>query len=104
MKLFSPLNQVDNAVEDYELFPRPWLETAGTIQPNGISWHGNAKPKPHKGTVGVKSLLIIAAGCASAWAIGDHFSVTCQYVVARAGFGLPSVCTCNPKSPASGSD
>ena len=30
-KLFFPLNQVDNAVEDYELFPRPWFETAGTI-------------------------------------------------------------------------
>ena len=27
----SPLNHVDNAVEDYELFPRPWFETAGTI-------------------------------------------------------------------------
>ena len=51
-----------------------------------------------------KSLLTIAAGYASAWAIGDYFSATCQYLVVRAGFGLPSVYTCNPKSPASGSD
>ena len=29
--LLPPLDQVDNAVEDYELFPRPRFETAGTI-------------------------------------------------------------------------
>ena len=45
-------------------------------------------------------MLTIAAGCASAWAIGDHFPAACQYVVARAGFELSSVYTCNPKSPA----
>ena len=27
----SPLNQVDNAVEGYELFLRPWFEAAATI-------------------------------------------------------------------------
>ena len=27
----SLLNQVDNAVEDYGLFPTPWFRTAGTI-------------------------------------------------------------------------
>ena len=28
----SPLSQVGDAIEDYELFPRPWFETAGTVQ------------------------------------------------------------------------
>ena len=38
MKICSPflLNKADNAVKDYELIPRPWFETAGTIQ--GAEW------------------------------------------------------------------
>ena len=31
MKLFFPLNQVADAVDDYELFPRPWFKAISTI-------------------------------------------------------------------------
>ena len=42
MKLFFPL-EVDNSVEDYELFPTPWFETAGTIYHNRLQWTHKAR-------------------------------------------------------------